>query len=85
MKQDSIVLEDHSLELEKPHTIKISSDEEITRTDGTIYVDMGIREVHQRMVKSPVGQRKALLIEDIERLTDSAANALLKILEEPLP
>lgn len=85
MKQDSIVLEDHSLELEKPHTIKISSDEEITRADGTIYVDMGIREVHQQMVKSPVGQRKALLIEDIERLTDSAANALLKILEEPLP
>lgn len=85
MKQDSVVLEDRSLELEKPHTIKISSDEEITRADGSLYVDMGIREVHQRMVRSPVGQRKALLIEDIERLTDSAANALLKILEEPLP
>ncbi len=83
--QDSLILEDQTVLLEKPHTIKISSDEELTRADGSIYVDLGIREVHQRMVKSPAGSRKILIIEDIERMTESAANALLKILEEPLP
>lgn len=83
--QDSVILEDRTVELEKSHTIKISSDEEISRADGSIYVDLGIREVHQRMVKSPAWNLKILIIEDIERMTESAANALLKILEEPLP
>ena len=39
-RQDSLVLEDHTRELEKPHSIKISSSEEITRADGTIYEDL---------------------------------------------
>ena len=84
-RQDCLSMLDCSRDIEKDHTIKISSDEEITRLDGSIYEDVGIREVNQRLVKSPAGQRKVLIIEDIERMTESAANGLLKMLEEPLP
>ncbi|MEI7478290.1 MAG: hypothetical protein WCJ81_07585 [bacterium] len=42
------------MDLEKPHTIKVSNDEEITRADGSLYHDLGIREVHQWIVTSPV-------------------------------
>lgn len=82
--QDGLVLEDYSHVLEKHHTIKISSDEEITLSDGSIYKDVWIREMLEWMVKSPLWTYKVLVIEDIERMTEGAANALLKILEEPL-
>lgn len=82
---DTLALYDYSREIEKSHSIKISSDEKITLPDGTIYQDLGIRETHEWIVKSPAGKYKCLVIEDIERLTESAANALLKIFEEPLP
>jgi len=85
MRNDLLALYDCTRELEKPHVIKISNDEEITRQDGTVIQDLGIREVHQWIARSPAGKRKVLFIEHIERLTDSSANALLKICEEPLP
>jgi DNA polymerase III delta prime subunit len=84
-RNDLLTLYDCSRELEKPHVIKISSDEVITRTDGTVVQDRGIREVHQRFAKSAAGQWKVLLIEHIDRLNEASANALLKICEEPLP
>lgn len=83
--QDCITLFDLSRDMEKDHTIKVSSDDVIKRLDGSEYQDYGIREVNQRLVKSPANTRKVLIIEDIERINDSAANALLKMLEEPLP
>jgi hypothetical protein len=84
-RQDCLSLIDCSRIIEKPHTIKISADEDITMPDGTVYSDIGIREVNQRLVKSPWYKRKVLVIEDMERMTESAANGLLKMLEEPLP
>lgn len=81
---DTLILHDYTRVVEKPHTIKISSDDRITLPDGTLYEDLWIREVHEWISKSPAGKYKCLIIEDIERLTESAANALLKILEEPL-
>lgn len=82
---DCLMLCDYTQELEKPHTIKISSEDVIQLSDWSFYNDLGIREVHEWMVKSPTWKFKCLIIEDIERLTEQAANALLKILEEPLP
>jgi replication-associated recombination protein RarA len=84
-RNDVLVLYDCSRELEKPHVIKISSDEVITRADGTVVQDRGIREVHQWIAKSAAGQWKVLVIEHIDRLNEASANALLKICEEPLP
>lgn len=81
---DSLVLYDYSEELEKPHTIKISSDEKIPLPNDEIFLDYGVREIHDWIVKSPAWKYKCLVLEDIERLTESASNALLKILEEPL-
>jgi DNA polymerase III gamma/tau subunit len=57
----------------------------MTRLDGSEYQDYGIREVNSRLVKSPAGKWKAIVIEDIERMNDASANAFLKMLEEPLP
>jgi DNA polymerase III, delta subunit len=85
LSQDMLALRDYTADIGKPHTIKISQDEEITLLNGKIVQDLGIREVHQRIAKSPSGEWKVLVIEYLERLTDGAANALLKIFEEPLP
>lgn len=43
-----------------------------------------VREIEQRFVYRPlIGERKICLIDDADRLTIGAANALLKTLEEP--
>ncbi len=69
------------------HSIKIAWDDTKTAVklpDGTIYHDFGAREMISWLAKSPAGQRKVLIIENIERLGIGAANALLKTFEEPL-
>ncbi len=87
-KQDGIILKDctytRSDDPLKPHTIKVSEDDEIPLSDGSLYHDIGIREVNQWLARSSVWDWKVLVIEDAERMTDGAANALLKVLEEPL-
>ena len=43
-----------------------------------------IREIEQQLIYRPlIGERKICLIDDADRLTTGAANALLKTLEEP--
>lgn len=43
-----------------------------------------IREIHKTMPYNPrVGKRKIFILDGAERLTEQAANSLLKILEEP--
>lgn len=39
----------------------------------------------QRLSKTPLHDKKVLHIENIERMTTAASNALLKTLEEPYP
>lgn len=46
---------------------------------------MGARQVNDRLALAPAGSYKVVYLENIERMTGSAANALLKSLEEPLP
>jgi DNA polymerase-3 subunit delta' len=60
------------------------ADIELVRTEGlSIKVDE-IRELITRTSWSPsVGNYRVVVIEDADRLTESAANALLKVIEEP--
>lgn len=44
-----------------------------------------MRELQQRLARAPMGDWKIVYIENMERMTNQAANALLKSLEEPLP
>jgi DNA polymerase-3 subunit delta' len=59
-------------------------DVELIRTEGlSIKIDE-IRELITRAAWAPsVGQYRVVVIEDADRLTESAANALLKAIEEP--
>jgi DNA polymerase-3 subunit delta' len=67
-------------------TVKDGShaDIELIRTEGlSIKVDE-VRELITRTSWSPsVGNYRVVVIEDADRLTESAANALLKVIEEP--
>ncbi len=67
-------------------TVKDGShaDIELVRTEGlSIKVDE-VRELITRTSWSPsVGNYRVVVIEDADRLTESAANALLKVIEEP--
>jgi DNA polymerase-3 subunit delta' len=60
------------------------ADIELVRTEGlSIKVDE-VRELITRTSWSPsVGNYRVVVIEDADRLTGSAANALLKVIEEP--
>jgi DNA polymerase-3 subunit delta' len=60
------------------------ADIELIRTEGlSIKVDE-VRELITRTSWSPsVGNYRVVIIEDADRLTESAANALLKVIEEP--
>jgi DNA polymerase-3 subunit delta' len=62
----------------------LHADIELIRTEGlSIKVDE-IRELITRTSWSPsVGNYRVVVIEDADRLTESAANALLKVVEEP--
>ena len=60
------------------------ADVELIKTEGlSIKID-GIRELISRASWAPsVAAWRVVVIEDADRLTDSAANALLKVIEEP--
>ena len=79
INQDVINLRDCGRDLWKDHTIKVSNNDEIELLDGTIYTDLGIREINHRLVKSPAGKWKILIIENAERMNDASSNALLKM------
>jgi DNA polymerase-3 subunit delta' len=68
------------------HTASIGSHEDIsvTRTQKlTIGVD-DVRQLVRSAALAPVGDRfQIMVVEDADRLTDQAANALLKAIEEP--
>lgn len=55
-----------------------------TMKSDTISID-DVREMKHRLQESGDGQFRFCLIRGIERMQDTAANALLKILEEPPP
>jgi DNA polymerase III subunit delta' len=68
------------------HTVLAGSHADVTvvRTDRlSIGVDE-VRDLVRRAALAPVGRRwQVMVVEDADRLTDQAANALLKAIEEP--
>ena len=68
------------------HTVLAGSHADVTvvRTDKlSIGVDE-VRDLVRRSALAPVGRRwQVMIVEDADRLTDQAANALLKAIEEP--
>jgi DNA polymerase III delta prime subunit len=87
---DVLHIRDFSGVIGKKHSLKIETsrdkeDRYITITDDQTYEDIGVREINHRLQQSPMGKYKVVIIENIERITPEAANALLKSLEEPLP
>ncbi|EFQ82096.1 DNA polymerase III, delta' subunit [Aeromicrobium marinum DSM 15272] len=58
----------------------------VVSTDGlSIGVDIARDVVRRSALHSALGRWQVLVVEDADRLTDQAANALLKAIEEPAP
>ncbi len=58
----------------------------IVRTDGlSIGTDVAREYVRKSALRPALGRWQVLIVEDADRLTDQAANALLKAIEEPSP
>lgn len=58
----------------------------LLRTDGlSIGTDLARDHVRKAALHPAVGQWQIIIVEDADRLTDQAANALLKSVEEPSP
>lgn len=67
-------------------TAKAGSHPDITiiRTDGlSIGTDVAREYVRKSALRPALGRWQVLIVEDADRLTDQAANALLKAIEEP--
>lgn len=61
-------------------------DVSVLRTDGlSIGVDLARDYVRRAALSPAIGRWQVLIVEDADRLTDQAANALLKSIEEPSP
>jgi DNA polymerase-3 subunit delta' len=61
-------------------------DVSLVRTDGlSIGVDTARDYVRRAALSPAIGRWQVLIVEDADRLTDQAANALLKSVEEPAP
>lgn len=82
---DILHIKDFSQIIGKKHTLKVEQWEDIEYDVGQKYEDLGAREIREWMAKTSAGEYKVLILENIERMTISAANAFLKYFEEPFP
>lgn len=80
--RDILLVRDMSQIIGKKHALKVEAGENI-EYDGQIYEDVGAREIREWMSKTSAGEYKVLILENIERMTVSAANSFLKYFEEP--
>jgi len=80
-------LKDMSSTLGKQHILKVKQDPKSPTIEQAtqIYNDLWIREVTKRLQQTSYADKKILVMENIERMNLSAANAFLKAAEEPLP
>lgn len=86
---DFLFVQDITSKIGKPHTLKVgkpgAESDTIICDDETEHKDTTMREVVTRLQHSPTWPKKAVLLENIERMTIGSANAFLKAAEEPLP
>lgn len=86
VQNDLLMLQDFSSILGKSHPLRVSfTKNELSDTlyKHHSYDDKGVRQIQERLVRSPLWSYKIVIIENLERVTISWANALLKLLEEP--
>lgn len=87
--QDFLFVQDMTSKLGKPHILKVWKQgaewDIITFEDESEHKDITMREIVARLQYSSAGSKKAILLENIERMNTSSANAFLKAAEEPLP
>ncbi|GHW02857.1 hypothetical protein AGMMS50249_6430 [candidate division SR1 bacterium] len=85
---DALFLQDYSSEIGKTHTIPVETPDkpnhEIQLADDERIPNYGIREVNARLQQSSFSLRKFVLIENMQRMSNTAMNAFLKTAEEPL-
>lgn len=90
MGLDFLHVRDLTLETWKFHSLKISlpddsSKQFISLSEQQVYEDIWVREICAWLQQSASSKHKVVLIENIERMTISGANAFLKTAEEALP
>lgn len=85
--QDLLEVKDFSAQLWKKHTIRVSSDLDTTTSKELakdfLYKDIWAKDMQIWLSRTALGDKKILIIHNIERININAANALLKSLEEP--
>jgi len=81
---DILHIKDLSQVTGKKHALKVEAGDDI-EFDGQKYEDLGAREIREWMSRTAANEYKVLILENIERMTVSAANAFLKYFEEPFP
>lgn len=88
MYSDCLFVQDYEPFTWKRHTIPIEIDREDKRfiefPDWTQHENYGVREMNERLINSSFSGKRFLLIENIQRMSNSAINAFLKSAEEPL-
>ncbi len=79
---DVLFLEDLTKITGKFHPIKVDEEQQV-KVEDSIFYFLGTRQVSQWAYLRPILKYKILLVQNMERMTTSAANAFLKLLEEP--
>ena len=88
MYSDCLFVQDFEPFTGKAHTIPVEIKTEDKRyiefPDGTQHENYGVREMNEWLINSSFSWKRFLLIENIQRMSNSAINAFLKSAEEPL-
>ena len=87
MYSDCLFVQDYEPFTGKTHTIPIEVKDDkkyIEFPDETKHENYGVREMNEWLLNSSFSWKRFLLIENIQRMSNSAINAFLKSAEEPL-
>ncbi len=88
MYSDCLFVQDFEPFTWKNHTIPVEIKNEekkyVEFPDGTQHENYGVREMNEWLLNSSFSWKRFLLIENIQRMSNSAINAFLKSAEEPL-
>ena len=88
MYSDCLFVQDYEPFTWKPHTIPVEIKDDTKRyiqfPDETQHENYGVREMNEWLLNSSFSWKRFLLIENIQRMSNSAINAFLKSAEEPL-
>ena len=88
MYSDCLFVQDYEPFTWKLHTIPVEIKDDTKRyvqfPDETQHENYGVREMNEWLLNSSFSGKRFLLIENIQRMSNSAINAFLKSAEEPL-